>query len=472
MLRVVGCWLRLGHSGREGTERQVSVDLPPHQTPPRRPRIFYGWWMLAITSLMAFFASGIFFRGFTVFVPAIRDSLGISQAQTNLIFSLARAEGGLEGPFAGWLIDKFGNRALLIPSVLLAVIGYFALFRLDLLAQYIGGFWAFTLVYLLLVSLGNSIAFQHAMFAGINQWFRRRRSLAISILAAVASLGGLFIVPSMNGVIERWGWEVASLAAGAAYLIFLFPLCFLFRNRPEDMGLLPDGDTTAPTAGGRPGPGGRRRVLRDYTVREALHTKAYWLLMLGAGLRMIATLGILVSIVPILEDKGVSRQMAANLTGAMFGINFLSRLVLGYFGDQWPKSLILAGTLAAEALAFVFLYFGNWDAGLVGVMLILTFILLEGFGDGAGIIVWAALGDYYGRDRFATLRGYITFSHSWALVASPVYVGWVFDTYGSYDGAIIPAAICAGLASICFLFTRKPPQLTRAAEPAGAAAAD
>lgn len=356
--------------------------------------------------------------------------------------------------------------------MLLAVIGYFALFRLDFLAQYIGGFWAFTLVYLLLVSLGNSIAFQHAMFAGINQWFRRRRSLAISILAAVASLGGLFIVPSMNGVIERWGWEVASLAAGAAYLIFLFPLCFLFRNRPEDMGLLPDGDTTAPVAGGRPGPGGRRRVLRDYTVREALHTKAYWLLMLGAGLRMIATLGILVSIVPILEDKGVSRQMAANLTGAMFGINFLSRLVLGYFGDQWPKSLILAGTLAAEALAFVFLYFGNWDAGLVGVMLILTFILLEGFGDGAGIIVWAALGDYYGRDRFATLRGYITFSHSWALVASPVYVGWVFDTYGSYDGAIIPAAICAGLASVCFLFTRKPPQLTRAAEPAGAAAAD
>ena len=411
--------------------------------------------MVAITSLMAFFASGIFFRGFTVFVPAIRDSLGISQAQTNLIFSLARAEGGLEGPFAGWLIDRFGNRNLLIPSLVLSVLGYFALY------QFVGGFWSFALVYLLMVSLGNSIAFQHAMFAGINQWFRRRRSLAISILAAVSSLGGLFIVPSMNGVIERWGWEMGSLLAGLAYLIFLLPLCYFFRNRPEDMGLLPDGDAAPPTAAAARGSSSRNRVLRDYTVREALHTQAYWLLMLGAGLRMIATLGILVSIIPILEDKGVSRQMAANLTGAMFGINFLSRLALGYFGDQWSKSLILAATLAAEAVALALLYFGQWDAGAVGVFLIIAFIVLEGFGDGAGIIVWAALGDYYGRDRFATLRGYITFSHSWALVASPVYVGWVFDNFGNYDWAIIPAAVCAGLASLCFLIVRRPPQLTR-----------
>ena len=438
------------------------MDSPPNQT--QRPRIFYGWWMLAITSAMAFFASGIFFRGFTVFVPAIRESLNISQAQTNLIFSLARAEGGLEGPFAGWLIDRFGNRRLLIPSVLLSVVGYFVL------SQFVSGFWSFTLSYLLMVSLGNSIAFQHAMFAGINQWFRRRRSLAISILAAMASLGGLFIVPSLNLVIEGWGWERASLAAGLAYLIFLMPLCFLFRDRPEDMGLLPDGDTTAPAIGGGRDAAGRRRLLRDYTVREALHTRAYWLLMLGAGLRMIGTLGILVSIVPILEDKGVSRQMAANLTGLMFGINFFSRLALGYFSDQWPKGLILAGTLAAESVAFVFLYFGSWNGGALGVALIVAFIMLEGFGDGAGIIVWAALGDYFGRDRFATLRGYITFSYSWALVASPVFVGWVFDYYGNYNWAIGPSAVCAGMAALCFLLVRKPPQLTHAPESAAPAA--
>ena len=92
------------------------------------------------------------------------------------------------------------------------------------------------------------------------------------------------------------------------------------------MGLLPDGDVRPPVRV-ISGEGGSQeaREIRDYTVKEALRTQAYWLLLVGAGLRQVASLGILVSIIPILETKGVSRQEAANLTGFMFGINFLSR---------------------------------------------------------------------------------------------------------------------------------------------------
>ena len=426
---------------------------------PRRPPIYYGWWMVAITSAMAFFASGIFFRGFTVFVPAIRDSLGISQAQTNLIFSIARAEGGLEGPVAGWLIDRFGNRKLLIPAILWAVAGYLVL------SQFVDSLLTFALVYLLMVSLGNSIAFQHALFAGINQWFNRRRAFAISMLAAVSSLGGLFLVPSLNFIIEHRSWQSAMLFSGIAYLVFLMPLTIFFRNRPEDMGLLPDGDARPPVqAGAGREASGRAREIRDYTVREAIRTRAYWLLLAGAGLRQVATLGIMVSIVPILETKGLSRQEAANLTGFMFGINFLSRLLVGYLGDRMPKSYLLFCSLMLETTGLVCLLFGQWSGDRT--VLLLIFILLQGLGDGGGIIVWAAMGEYFGRDRFATLRGYITFSHSWALIASPVFAGWVFDKYGSYDLAIGPGAVCAAAAALCFVAIKKPPQLTR--EPASA----
>ena len=138
-------------------------------------------------------------------------------------------------------------------------------------------------------------------------------------------MGGLTIVPLLNKLIEDLSWQEASLASGIACVVFLLPLCIFFRNRPEDMGLLPDGDTIPPVApSSAGGPGERGRELRDYAAREALHTRAYWLLMAGAGLRQVATLGILVSIIPILETKGVSRQEAANLTGLMFAINFFS----------------------------------------------------------------------------------------------------------------------------------------------------
>lgn len=410
--------------------------------------------MVLACSSMTFFASGIFFRGFTVFVPAVRDSLGLSQAQTNLVFSLARAEGGLEGPAAGWAIERFGNRGLLVPSIVLAAVGYFVL------ARFVHSYWSFALVYLGMISLGNSIAFQHALFAGINQWFRRRRSLAISTLAAISSLGGLVLVPLMSLLILNLSWRWAMFAAGIAYLAGILPFTLIFRNRPEDMGLLPDGDTTPPLVAG-PGASGRVLEERDYTVKEALRTRAYWLLMLGAGLRQIATIGILVSIVPILESKGVSRQTAANLTGAIFGINFVSRMVLGYLGDKWPKSRILGTTLALEGIGFTCLLLGSWsDARII---LLFLFVVLEGMGDGAGIIVWATLGEFYGRDKFASLRGLITFSHSWALIATPVYAGWAFDHFGNFDLALMPSISFAAVASLCFFLVRKPPQLTKSA---------
>ena len=407
--------------------------------------------MVAITSAMSFFASGVFFRGFGVLVLPIRNELGITQAQTNLVFSVARAEGGLEGPFAGWLIDKFGNRNVLVPSLLLAVIGYF------IMAFWMPGFWTFALVYLGLVSLGNSMAFQHACFAGLNQWFQRRRALAISILAAVASLGGLALIPTMNLLIDQAGLRWGLIASGLFYLVILLPLCIWFRNRPEDMGLLPDGATRPPMTGGR---GQTRRETRDYTVREALRTRAYWLLLLGAGLRQTATLGILVSLFPILvDDKGMSTQMAANLIGAMSAINFVSRLIMGYMGDRVSKQAIMAVSLFVEGVGYLLLWQGDWQTA-IGITLVLGFVVCEGMMDGAGVIVWAALGEYYGRTRFATLRGYITFAYAWALVASPVYAGWVYDQFGSYNRAIVPGAICAMIAGLCFLLIKKPPELT------------
>ena len=419
-----------------------------------RPGIYYGWWMVAITSVMAFFASGIFFRGFGVLVLPIRNQLGISQAQTNLVFAIARAEGGLEGPAAGWLIDKFGNRAVLVPSLLLAIIGYFVM------AFWMPGFWAFALLYLGVISLGNSMAMQHACFAGLNQWFQRRRALAISTLAAFASLGGLALIPTMNLLIDRAGLRWGLAASGMFYLVILLPLCFWFRNRPEDLGLLPDGATRP--AGSAAGGGRRaaRRERRDYTVREALRTQAYWLLLAGAGLRQTATLGILVSLFPILvDDKGMSPQMAANLVGAMSAINFVSRLAMGYLGDRVSKKAIMSISLFVEGIGYLLLWQGDWQTA-AGITLVLAFVVCEGMMDGAGVIVWAALGEYYGRSRFATLRGYITFAYAGALVASPVYAGWVGDYFGNYDWAIVPGAVCAFFAGLCFLLIKRPPELT------------
>jgi MFS family permease len=183
--------------------------------------------------------------------------------------------------------------------------------------------------------------------------------------------------------------------------------------------------------------------------------------MLGSGFRQLASLGIQVNIMPILvESKGVEEQLAAILVGLMFGITFVSRLALGFFADRWPKSNLLAVAMALEGVGFLCLLLGDWSG--TGVLLILAFVVLEGITDGAGVIIWAALGEFYGRDRFASLRGIVTFSQSWAQVGSPLFAGWVKDHYGNHQLAILLSVVFTVAASLSCLLMRPPPQLTRA----------
>ena len=184
---------------------------------------------------------------------------------------------------AGWMIDRFGTRKLVMAGVLLAGLGYFAFSRVD-------NFLEFALVYLGVISLGNSVAFQHAMFAALNMWFIRRRAFAMSLWAAASALGSIVLVPIITLMILRVGWESTVFISGFVFLLLILPLSLVIRPSPESMGLLPDGDLLeAGESTGSSGGSTQAGVLtpnpdpRDFGVGEALHTPAYWLLLLGVG---------------------------------------------------------------------------------------------------------------------------------------------------------------------------------------------
>ena len=384
----------------------------------RRPaQVYYGWWIVAASSAMNFVASGIFFRGFVVFFVPLKSDLGLSNFQASLVFSMARAEGGLEGPAAGWMIDRFGARKLVMGGILLAAIGYFAFSRVD-------SFLWFALVYLGVISLGSSVAFQQAPLAGLNMWFMRRRAFVMSLLTASASLGGMVLIPAISFMILKFGWQSTVIIAGFVHLFILLPLALVLRPSPESMGLLPDGDrpqesqpTTAndpsrPVAAPFPG-----ADPRDFSVPEALHTSAYWFLLLGMGLRQLAISGILVNLQPILIWKKASQETVGYLFSLMLAANVVTRIPMGWAADKWPKSIILVMCAVLECAGVSFLLHGSWTGSPWAIVL---YLVLAGAGNSAGFVVFASLGEFYGRRRFASLRGIISFSYSWAVVASPL----------------------------------------------------
>ena len=413
-------------------------------------QLYYGWKVLAASTVMAVLAGGVFMHGFNVFIIPIQKELALSSAQIALIFSIARAEGGAEGPFAGWLIDRFGSRRLLIWGILLSAAGFFLLARVNSLL-------GFALVYLGVVSLGATVGYMHALLTNVNMWFIRHRAMAMSIFSSGFTLGGAILVPLMTLIVLRTDWRVAAIIAGALSLAVALPLTLVIRPSPESMGLVPDGDS-------RPAQSSQRSSSppieeEEYGLKEAIRTRAFWFLLLGNGFRQIGRSAIVINLVPILVSRGATQQLAANLVGLLLVVSLFCRVPIGMVADRWSKPAILSVSMVIQVVAFGFLLLGG------SAWFLYAYIVFAGMGDSAAIISWAALGEYFGRRRFASLRGIISFSYSWGIVAAPAFAGWVFDIRQSWDIPVMLTMVAFGLAALSYAMMRKPLRVLAVASP-------
>ncbi|HEU4637373.1 MAG TPA: MFS transporter, partial [Candidatus Binatia bacterium] len=108
--------------------------------------VYYGWRMVGLVSVIRIVGGGLHQFGFTVFFLPISQDLGISRAATSLAFSLSRAQGAIEAPLVGYLIDRYGPRPIMVTAVFLAGLGY-------ILLSWADSYASFMIVYLGVISL-------------------------------------------------------------------------------------------------------------------------------------------------------------------------------------------------------------------------------------------------------------------------------------------------------------------------------
>ncbi len=388
----------------------------------------------------------VHWQGFTVLFIPISQSLGLSNAQTAMPFALSRAENGLMGPITGWLLDRYGVRRLMLIGTIFTGVGYI------LLAQ-TSTFWAFVFVYLFVVSVGSSTSFMQASTTAINTWFARRRGIAMSINSAAFRLGGAFMVPLLSVAVLRWGWETAALWVGIGMLALIAPLSILFKRSPESIGLGPDGDPLPKQVSGSDAESNSAEITAtddDWTAKDAIRTRAFWVLALGTVLRMSVHGTIFVHFVPILVWKGETQQTAANLIGLVALISVPLILYFGWLSDRLGRQKLLAGCYlsAASSLLLLNVVDGTWP-------ILLAMILFTGTEIGSGLN-WALVGDLFGRRRFATIRGLLSPIYNVALFSMPILAGWVKDETGSYELVLIAGGVIMIAAALTFLTIRKP----------------
>jgi sugar phosphate permease len=401
--------------------------------------LFYGWWMVAVGCGMRMLGGGFHLYGFTIFFLPITQELGLSRAATSLVFSLARAEGAIEGPLAGYLIDRFGPRPMMLAGVILSGLGYMLLAGID-------SYYGFLAVYLGVISLSFSAGFMHSPMVLANTWFIRRRALAMTLISSAIGIGGTIITPLLAFSVQTWGWRQGAFLAGLGLLLIGVPLTLFVQRSPESMGLLPDGAptvrATVDTSKAR-----NRHVENDqtqeadFTLRQAMGTWAFWMIVLATTTRVAVLNSLTVHFVPIMVWKGVSEQRAAAMLAIMALMSLPSHLFVGWIADHVSKPRLMGACMAIGVASLLFLAYGESEWSLWVFTVLFTFM------EAIFPVGWATVGDFFGRRSFATIRGTMSFFYLWGPAFGPVITGAIYDKYQSYEpmmSSLIALALIAG----------------------------
>ncbi len=419
------------------------------------PKVFFGWWTVLAGSFLSAWGIGYQVHGFSALFKPIASEFGFSRAVTAVAVSIGRLGYGLESPLTGWLVDRFGPRLIIVIGMFIAGLGL-------ILMNYINSLWSFYVVWGVILGTGINIGLELPLDKAITSWFVKKRGMALSVRWFFTGLAGL-VLSLVAWLISIEGWRMTCLIGGLVMWVVGLPLAWLFvrPRRPEYYGLLPDGATTEAELDndvsrmidrGVNYAGEVREV--EFTLRQAMRTPAYWLLIIAQSVRTIGFAAILTHGVPFLIDMGIEPVKAAVLIGTIILTSTPSRLIGGFLADRLPTGylrFVMAGAFLLQA-AGITAFLLNQTTAMIYVFLVLFWI-----GVGIALPLTAAVrARYFGRKAFGSIEGTSMVFLTPFGMAAPIYAGWVYDNTGSYISAFTLFAILFGISAILVSFAYPP----------------
>lgn len=404
----------------------------------RANSIFYGWWIVVGGFAMQLLNGALLFHSFTAYFVFLQAEFGWSRTALSGAFSLTRVESGILGPIEGWLVDRFGPRAVMRVGVVLFGGGF-------ILFSFVNSLVAFYIAFFIM-ALGSALAGFLPASTAVANWFARRRATAMGIMMTGMGFGGL-LVPLVTLSLSNFGWRETAFGSGILIIAIGLPAVQLMRHRPEDYGEVPDGETPeeAPADGTAP-------AVDGLTAREALRTRGFWFLSIGHSIALLVVGAAMVHQMPHMVDTGgLSVGLAGAIVALLMGVVIAGQLAGGPIGDRINKRIGLAVCMLVHSAALLVF------AIVTNVLGAVLFALLHGLAWGVrGPMLNAIRADYFGRVAFGTIMGFSTLIIMTGMTLGPIFAGAMADWLGDYRIAFgVLAAICAA-GSIAFLFATPP----------------
>jgi MFS family permease len=428
--------------------QKVSSGAPRVATLPwKGKKPFYGWIIVSAGVVTQFF-QGITNQGFATYLPELQRQFGWSRAALAAPRSVTQVENSVLGPIEGYLVDRFGPRFMATIGVAVMGLGLILFGLTDSMFMYY--------VANIVIALGTGFQGLLVMSVAVNNWFRRKRTIAQAIMLLGFSLAGLVGVPALVLMQKSLGWQSSAIWSGVFIWATGLPCTMLLRTKPEPFGLLPDGATASATVAGTP----ERHLGAEYDfgLREAIRTRAFWMLAIGWAIGNLGMGAGQTHLYLHLEqgDAGLTHTMAGYVWAVASLANIPSRLVGGFLGDRLPKNVLLGIATLLMAVSTYVLAIAS------SAQMAFAYAILYGLGWGMRTPIMNALqADYFGRKSLGKIVGWLQSMSLPITIAAPVLIGYMADVQGTYRMAFtITALISIPGAALIFLATRPRPRVT------------
>jgi len=423
---------------------------------------YYGWWVAIAAAIIIMVASASPLYVFSALIEPLEDEFGWSRVAIGAGPSIGALMFGLTTPVAGYLVDRVGLRRLLVVGVLLVGGGNVCISQIQAL-------WHFYIA-VSLIGVGMSLAGLPVCAVAVAHWFEKRRGRALGIMSAGAGATGIMVVMTPL-LIALFDGRTGMMVLGIIQLAICIPLALTVRHRPEEIGLLPDGEpptpgapsaSPSPEAVERAGGGSGMEQPQGFTVAQALRARSFWLLVPALILTWVGSLAVIVHLIPYLDESGGFTEKGAALIamGIPFG-SLVGRLGFGWLADYLSKRWLLAAAWILQGsgiLVFAAIH-SPWQA------VIFLVLFAPGYG-GAITMLPALLSEFFGLRALGGIQGLLWGSGTLGGFIGPIFAGAVYDTVDSYRPAFLLLAFSAFIAVVLVQMMGRP--RAWAEEPLGA----
>ena len=413
---------------------------------------FYGWWLLLFLCIVYTIPIGFAFYSPVVLYPFMSSDIGWSRGgimvgSTSIVLVL-----GLTGPFTAWMIGRFGARVTIFVGGVIIVL---ATSIMGVVGHIYPVYVALSLLIGLGVSLGSMIPVQTVVIS----WFNARRALALGLVMGGGAIGGFLMPQLISSVVlnANGEWRTGWFLIAAVSLVGAIMALIVVRNRPSDMGQYPDGLLPADIeqTNSTKKPIKTYRTAHNWTVRDALKTRAFWLLVIAVAGSFFLWQVIVTQTPFHLQDRGFDPSKAVFFYSLAIGLSIAGRFTIAGLGDTIePRYLFASGTFCI-LIGGVLFWFVSPDVAWTAYL----YPLVAGFGFGTVFICFPTIiGNYWGAEAFAGVNGLVLpVALTIQAMAAP-FAGFFYDIQGNYITILMISGAGSAVGFTAMLLC-KPPAL-------------